>query len=135
MRTERTTHKRRHRRQRHCRWRQRDNDSRDRFYSSRCTCNYSEPYCVVTGTHWRCNQSFPRRDLEDQRNKATEIYEFLNTPSPSLPRLNKGSRYYATLVNVLKTYLVKLLYCMGMGSSPIGAKTSPVYGKLLFFQG
>ena len=39
------------------------------------------------------------------------------------------------LVNVPKKSLVKLIYCMGMGSSPIGANASPVDGKLIFLQG
>ena len=45
--------------------------------------------------------------LEDQRNQATEIYDFLNTPSPALARLDEGAKCYAALVNVLKKYLVK----------------------------
>ena len=44
--------------------------------------------------------------LEDQRIQAMEIYEFLNTPIPYLPRLNEGEKMYAALVNVPKTYLV-----------------------------
>ena len=73
--------------------------------------------------------------LEDQRSQATDIYEFLNTPSPSMPRLNEGAKCYVGLVNVLKTYLVNFIYCMGMGLSPIGANASPVDGKLIFLQG
>ena len=56
--TERTPRKRRH-----CRQRQQENESRGRFVSSRGTCAHSAPYCVVTGTHWRCTQSSPRRDF------------------------------------------------------------------------
>ena len=73
--------------------------------------------------------------FEDQHNQATDIYEFLNTPSPVLPRLNGGSECYADLVNVTNTYLVKLIYCIGMGSIPIGENTSPVDGEVLFLQG
>ena len=73
--------------------------------------------------------------LEDQHSQATDIYEFLNTPSPSLPPLNKGYKCYAASVNVAKKYLVKLIYCMGMGSIPIGSNASPVDVKLLFLQG
>ena len=73
--------------------------------------------------------------LEDRRSQATEIYELLNTPSPSLPCVKKGAKFYADLVNVLNTSLVILIYCMGMVSSPIGENASPVDGKLLFLQG
>ena len=74
-------------------------------------------------------------NLEDQCSQAMDVYKFLNTPSPSLPPLNEGAKCYVALVNVPKTSLVKLIYCMGMGSSPIGANASPVDGKRIFLQG
>ena len=73
--------------------------------------------------------------LQYQRSQVTEIYNILNNSSPSLPCLNEGSKIYAALVNVPKTSLVKLIYCMVMGFSPIGANASPVDGKLIFLQG
>ena len=73
--------------------------------------------------------------FEDQHNQAMDIYEFLNTPSLYLPRLNEGAKCYEALVNVTKTSLVKFIYCMVMGSSLIGANASPVDGKLVFLQG
>ena len=73
--------------------------------------------------------------LEDRRSQATEIYELLNTPSPSLPCVKKGAKFYADLVNVLNTSLVILIYCMGMVSSPIGENASPVDGEPIFLQG
>ena len=72
--------------------------------------------------------------LEDQCSQATDIYKFLNTSIPYLPRLNEGAKFYAALVNVPKTSLVKLIYYMGMGYIPIGANASPVDGKLIFLQ-
>ena len=115
--------------------RQRYNKSRDRFASSRGTCAHSVPYCVVTGTHWRFTQSSPRRDFGIPMQPGDGYLQFLNNPSSSLPHLNEGAKCYANLVNVPKTSLVKLIYCMGMGSIPIGANTSPVDSKLIFFQG
>ena len=49
--------------------------------------------------------------------------------------MNEGAKCYEALVNVPKTFLVKFIYCMGMGSSPIGENASPVDGKLLILQG
>ena len=39
------------------------------------------------------------------------------------------------MVNVPKKSLVKVIYCMRMGSSHIGENESPVHVKLIFFQG
>ena len=72
---------------------------------------------------------------EDQRAQAEEIFKFLIAPSPALSRLNEGSTCYVAVVSVPRTSLVKVVYGIGVGSSPIGAMASPVDGKLLLLQG
>ena len=71
----------------------------------------------------------------DQRKQAEEFFDFLGTSNPTLSRLNEGTKCYVALVSVPKTSLVKIVYGMGVGSSPIGSMASPVDGKLLFLQG
>ena len=73
--------------------------------------------------------------LADQRTQAGQLFAFLGEPSPALSRLNKGRTFYVALVSVPKTYLVKIVYWVGFGSSPIGATASPVDGKLLSLKG
>ena len=71
----------------------------------------------------------------DQRKQAEEFFDFLVTPNPTLSRLNEGTKCYVALVSVPKTSLVKIVYVMGVGSSPIGSMASPVDGKLQLLQG
>ena len=73
--------------------------------------------------------------VADQRNQADEFFAFLSAPAPVLARLNKGSKAYVAVVNVPKTSLVKIVYGMGFGSSPIGATTLSINGKLLLLHG
>ncbi len=73
--------------------------------------------------------------VADQRKQAEEIFDFLEKPNPTLSRLNEGNTCYVALVNIPKTSLVKIVYGMGVGSSPVGAISSLVDGKLLFLQG
>ena len=74
--------------------------------------------------------------MDEQRNQATEIFNFLVNAGPNdLPRLNEGSRCNVGLVNVPKTSLVKVVYGIKIGLSPIGATAYPVYGKFLMLQG
>eukprot|EP00587_Corethron_hystrix_P013140 CAMPEP_0113324386 /NCGR_PEP_ID=MMETSP0010_2-20120614/17002_1 /TAXON_ID=216773 ORGANISM="Corethron hystrix, Strain 308" /NCGR_SAMPLE_ID=MMETSP0010_2 /ASSEMBLY_ACC=CAM_ASM_000155 /LENGTH=197 /DNA_ID=CAMNT_0000183731 /DNA_START=39 /DNA_END=631 /DNA_ORIENTATION=- /assembly_acc=CAM_ASM_000155 len=69
--------------------------------------------------------------IPDQRTKAEEFFTFLTTPNPTLARLNEGNNIYMVLVNVPKTLLVKIVYGLGLGSSPIGTTASAINGKLL----
>ena len=71
----------------------------------------------------------------DQRDQADEIFAFLSTPNPVLSRLNEGHKIYVAVVNVPRSSLVKVVYGMGFGTSPIGLAVSPVDGKLLFLHG
>ena len=73
--------------------------------------------------------------LVDQRMQAEQLFAFLGPPSPTLSRLNEGCTCYVALVIVPKTSLVKIVYGIGFGSSPIGATSLPVDSKLLFLQG
>ena len=73
--------------------------------------------------------------FEYQRKKAGACYDFLTGPDPSLLRLNDGHKLYTGLVGVPKSNLVKLVYCAGVGSSPIGATQTLVDGQLLFLKG
>ena len=49
--------------------------------------------------------------------------------------MNEGVKVYADLVNIPKSALVKVVFCPGMGSSPIGGGASPVEDKFLFLHG
>ena len=73
--------------------------------------------------------------LENQRSQADELFTFLSAPAPALTRLNEGTTVYVAVVNVPKTSLVKIVYGMGFGSSPIGVAASPVDKKILFMYG
>ena len=73
--------------------------------------------------------------MEDQHTQATEIFDFLVNADPNdLPWINKGNRCDVGLVNVPKTSLVKVVYVMEIGSSPIGATAPPVNRKLLLYK-
>ena len=76
-----------------------------------------------------------RVPLVDQRMQAEESFIFLVTSSPALSQLNDGRTCYVTLVSFPRTYLVKVVYGIGFGYSPIGATASSVDKKLLFLQG
>ena len=76
-----------------------------------------------------------RTSLENQRYQADELFAFLSAPNPALTRLNEGTKIYVAVVNVPKTSLIKVVYGMGFGSSPIGSTVSPVDGKILFMHG
>lgn len=72
--------------------------------------------------------------MEEQRTTANAFFDFLTEQAPSLLRLNEGDQIHVALLNIPKTQLVKVVYCTGMGSSPIGTST-PTDGKLLVLQG
>ena len=70
-------------------------------------------------------------DLEAKQNKCTVFYDSLIAPNLLLSKLNKESKMFVALVNVPKTSLLKVVYCGGVGSSPIG-NFSPIDVNLLF---
>ena len=72
---------------------------------------------------------------DDQRKQADGLFAFLTSADPALARLNEGNDIFVALVNVPKTSLVKVVYGLGLGSSPIGSSVSAVDGKLLMLHG
>ena len=72
---------------------------------------------------------------EDQRKQADGLFDFLTSVDPALARLNEGNDIFVALVNVPKTSLVKVVYGLGLGSSPIGPSVSAIDGKLLMLHG
>ena len=73
--------------------------------------------------------------LADHWTQEEQLFDFLDALSPALSGLNEGRTCYVALVRVPKTSLVKIVYGIGFGSSPIGATASPVDRKLLSLQG
>ena len=71
----------------------------------------------------------------DQWAQAEHIFAFVGALSPALSRLNEGRTCYLALVSVPKTSLIKIVYGVGFGSSPISATASSVDRKLIFLQG
>ena len=80
-------------------------------------------------------QILHKTPLAEQRSQASPFFEFLDGTSPDLLRLNEGNQVNVALVNVPKTHLVKVVYCVGVGTNPIGATPAQVYGKPLFLHG
>ena len=72
--------------------------------------------------------------LENQRKNALAFFTFLTSPTPSFIRLNEGNQFQVALVSVPRTKFVKVVYGVGVGSSPIGSTPTPVEGKLLLLQ-
>ena len=70
-----------------------------------------------------------------QRSQASEFLDFLDVIAPEMLRLKEGNQVHVALVNVPKTHAVKVVHCVGLGYSPIGAKPTQVNGKLLFLHG
>ena len=79
-------------------------------------------------------KEFDKEPRQRQRERADALYSFL-TGAPDLLRLNEGNHTYAALLSVAKTKFVKVVFCPGVGSSPIGSSASATDGKLLFLQG
>ena len=79
-------------------------------------------------------KEFDKDSRQRQREQADALYSFL-TDFPDLLRLNEGDHAYAALLSVAKTKFVKVVFCPGFGSSPIGSSASATDGKLLFLQG
>ena len=73
--------------------------------------------------------------LATQRSEAEAFHSFLTANNPPLLKLNDGGQTYTVMINIPKSAMVKILYCAGMGSSPIGATPSAIDGKLLFLHG
>ena len=78
---------------------------------------------------------FDKNSKPRQREIASALYEFLTGSNPDLLRLNEGDQAYTALLSVAKTKYVKVVFCPGVGSSPIGANASATDGKLLLLQG
>ena len=69
------------------------------------------------------------------RDQAKAFFEFLASPNPSLLKLNESSTPFVALVNIPKSNRVKVIFCPGFGSSPIGSPPVPTDGKLLCLHG
>ena len=69
------------------------------------------------------------------RAQALQLFAFLTSPDPAWLKLNEGSVPYVALVNIPKSNKVKVIFCPGFGSSPLGSPSSPTDGKLLCMHG
>ena len=75
-----------------------------------------------------------RTSLASQRKQAQEFYSFLRQNDTPVLQLNEGTTVYVALINVPKTKKVKVVFCPGVGSSPIGV-TSSIVAKVLLLHG
>ena len=80
-------------------------------------------------------QILHKTTLVYQRSQASAFFDFMDGTSPALLRLNEVNQVNVALVNVPKTHLVKVVHCVGVGTSPIGETPTQVDGKLLFLHG
>ena len=80
-------------------------------------------------------QALAETSKDKQPALANEIYAFLQSESPVLARLDKGTACYIGVVSVPKTKKVRVVYGFGLGATPIGRSVSPTDGKLLVLQG
>ena len=69
---------------------------------------------------------------DHQRRQASAFLDFLDGTAPEIFRLNEGNQVHVALLNVPKTHIVKVVLCVGVGSSPIEAIPTQVDVKLLF---
>ena len=69
------------------------------------------------------------------RDQADAFFHFLATPYPSFMKLNGSIDAYVVLVNIPKSNKVKVIFCLGFGSSPIGSPPTTTDGKLLCLHG
>ena len=69
------------------------------------------------------------------RAQALELFDFLWQTDPPLLKLNESTTPYVALVNIPRSNKVKVIFCPGLGSSPIGAPRQPTDGKLLCLHG
>ena len=69
---------------------------------------------------------------DDQTSHASLFLNFLDRTAPAILRLNEGNQVHVALVNVTKTHPVKLVHCVDVGYSPIGATPTQVDGEILF---
>ena len=79
--------------------------------------------------------TFNTTPFADQRATAAEFYSFLTSADPQFLRLNESTKRYTALVNIPRTTLVKVVFCPGMGSSPIGEAVSPIDDQFLLLHG
>ena len=90
--------------------------------------------CQLRKERWK-KKVLHATSLKYQRKQAGACYDFLTGPDSSLLQLNYGHQVYTRLVGVPKSNLFKLVYCAGVGSSPIGATHKLVDGQLFLLQG
>ena len=69
------------------------------------------------------------------RSQAKDLFDFLWQTDPPLLKLNESTIPYVALVNIPRTCKVKVVFCPGFGSSPIGAASKPTDGRLLCLHG
>ena len=69
------------------------------------------------------------------RTQAEDFFTFLASPNPSLLKLNESRIPFVALVNIPKSNKVKVIFCPGFGSSPIGSAPASTDGKLLCLHG
>ena len=72
--------------------------------------------------------------MESQLTTVNAFFYFLDGTLSSLLHLNEGNQVHMALLNIPKTQLVKVVFCTGMGSSPIKT-TTLVDGRLLLLHG
>jgi hypothetical protein len=73
-------------------------------------------------------------DVAIHRQRAIDLFQFLNNPAPDLLQLNVNPGPSTCIIGLPNSHQVRVLHCMGVGASGIGA-ISPIDGKLLFLHG
>ena len=63
--------------------------------------------------------------MDNQRNQATDLLDFLEGTNPAFLGLNKVTHINTVLVNIRKITKVKLVYFFGGEFIPIGAVVPP----------
>ena len=76
-----------------------------------------------------------KTSLEDQSSQVSAFFDFLDGTTLVILRINEGNQVHVAPVNVPKTHLVKVVHCVGVGSSPIGSNPTQVDKKLVFLHG
>jgi hypothetical protein len=73
-------------------------------------------------------------DIAIHRQRAIDLFQFLIEPTRELLQLNVNPSPTTCIVGLPNSHQVRVLHCMGVGASGIGA-ISPIDGKLLFLHG
>ena len=90
---------------------------------------------VLPAAYGSIPPTFNTENFAEQRRTALEFYTFLRSENPQFLKLNEGTTAYTALVNIPRSKLVKVVFCPGMGSSPIGVAASAIDEKFLFLHG